>query len=557
MDLKRVFLAIVLSFIILFGYQYLFVEPALQRQAQQTAEQTQKNVSKNAEAKGVKKVPEKVESKPASLSAKVPVVAVDPDARDIRVETPLYSAVIKEQGGGFAHFILKKYRKELDENSGNMELVPDGGPAELPVLFTLDNGAGVHLPTYRADQETIDLAGDGETSTLVMHGTVPGGLQITRTLVFRPDSYMIDITYLVENHGEASAQISPAMTLNNTPFAHGSSTSRYLFRGPAAYVNDKLVEIKPKKLKNGPKVLQGRVSWAGYEDNYFLDSIVPLTDGTKMVTVAGTEERVRTVVSEGTFSLDPGGSATYTYKMYFGPKKLSILRQEDHDLAKAINFGWFDFLAKPTLWLLNWLYGYVGNYGVAIIIITILIKLIFWPITSKGMRSMKNMQKLQPKVAKLKEKYKDDPTKMNQEMMALYKTYKVNPVGGCLPMLIQIPFFFALYRVLMAAIELRHAPFMLWINDLSAPDRLMIGFDIPYIHGIPVLTLLMGLSMYLQQKMTPTTADPTQARIMQFLPVVFTFMFINFASGLVLYWFVNNLLSILQQQLINRQTKAS
>ena len=554
MDLQRAFLAIVLSFIILFGYQYFFVKPAVEQQARQATEQTvKKDAGKNETAQTV---PEKVKAKPASITHETPAVAVDPEARDIRVETPLYSAVIKEQGGGFAHFILKKYRTELDNNSGNMELAPPGGPAELPVLFTLDNGAAVHLPTYRADRETVDLSAGDETQTLTMKGTLPGGLSITRTLVFRPDSYMIDIKYLVENQGSGAAQISPALTLNNTPFAHGSTTSRYLFRGPAAYVNDKLVEIKPKKLADGPKILQGKVSWAGYEDNYFLDSIIPLTEGTQMVTVGGTPERVRTVVSEGVFNLAPGGSATYSYKMYFGPKKLSILRTEDHDLAKVINFGWFDFLAKPTLWLLNWLYGYVGNYGVAIIIITILIKLVFWPITSKGMRSMKNMQKLQPKVAKLKEKYKDDPTKMNQEMMALYKTYKVNPVGGCLPMLIQIPFFFALYRVLMAAIELRHAPFMLWINDLSAPDRLMIGFDIPYIHGIPVLTLLMGLSMYLQQKMTPTTADPTQARIMQFLPVVFTFMFINFASGLVLYWFVNNLLSILQQQLINRQTKA-
>jgi YidC/Oxa1 family membrane protein insertase len=212
-------------------------------------------------------------------------------------------------------------------------------------------------------------------------------------------------------------------------------------------------------------------------------------------------------------------------------------------------------IAKPMLWMLNFFHTYVGNYGVAIILLTILIKLAFWPITQKGMLSMKNMQKLQPKIAKLREKYKADPAQMNQEMMALYKTYKVNPLGGCLPMLIQIPFFFALYRVLMAAIELRHAPFMLWINDLSAPDRLWIGFDLPYLQGLPVLTLLMGASMYLQQKMTPTTVDPTQARIMQFLPVVFTFMFINFASGLVLYWFVNNLLSILQQYLINRQTK--
>ncbi len=213
------------------------------------------------------------------------------------------------------------------------------------------------------------------------------------------------------------------------------------------------------------------------------------------------------------------------------------------------------FIITPLRWVVDLLYSWVGSYGVAIILLTILIKLIFWPITQKGMKSMKNMQKLQPKIAKLRERFKDDPAKMNQEMMTLYKTYKVNPVGGCLPMLIQIPFFFALYRVLMAAIELRHAPFMLWINDLSAPDRLWIGFDIPYLHGLPIMTLLMGASMYLQQKMTPTTMDPTQARIMQFLPIVFTVMFINFASGLVLYWFVNNLLSILQQYLINRQSK--
>ena len=165
------------------------------------------------------------------------------------------------------------------------------------------------------------------------------------------------------------------------------------------------------------------------------------------------------------------------------------------------------------------------------------------------------MQKLQPKVVKLKEKYKNDPTKLNQETMSLYKTYKVNPLGGCLPMVLQIPVFFALYKVLLQSIELRHAPFMLWITDLSAPDRLYLGFDLPYLGGLPVLTLLMGASMFLQQKMTPTTADPTQAKIMMFLPVIFTFMFLNFASGLVLYWFVNNLLSILQQYLINRQNK--
>ncbi len=557
MDLQRAFLAIVLSFIILFGYQYLFVKPAVKQQQNTVQQVEKKNTSAQGAATQTANKPVAATPKPAVVQPAAPVIAEDPDARDITIETPLYTAVLTEQGGGFKHFILKKYRTELDKSSVNMDLVPDVGIGALPVVFSLDNGAGTTLPAFHADKDKISLTGENETKTLTMKATLADGMVITRTMTFHGNSYMVDMKYTIDNPGTDPVRISPAMSMNNTPFAHGSTTSRYLFRGPALYVDNKLNQIKPKKLADGPKVFQGDVSWVGYEDNYFIDSLIPLRVGNHLVTIGGTASRIRTVISEGETTLAPKGSAVYPYKMYFGPKKLSILKKEDHNLAKAINFGWFDVLAKPTLWLLNYLYGYIGNYGVAIIIVTILIKAVFWPITSKGMRSMKNMQKLQPKVAKLKEKYKDDPSRMNQEMMALYKTYKVNPVGGCLPMVIQIPFFFALYRVLMAAIELRHAPFMLWINDLSAPDRLMIGFDIPYVHGIPVLTLLMGLSMYLQQKMTPTTADPTQAKIMQFLPVVFTFMFINFASGLVLYWFVNNLLSILQQQLINRQVKAT
>jgi YidC/Oxa1 family membrane protein insertase len=168
------------------------------------------------------------------------------------------------------------------------------------------------------------------------------------------------------------------------------------------------------------------------------------------------------------------------------------------------------------------------------------------------MKSMKTMQKLQPKMTQIREKYGNDRDRMNREIMQLYKTYKVSPLGGCLPMLLQIPVFFALYRLLMQTIELRHAPFFGWITDLSAPDRLFVGFDIPYLGGLPVLTLFMGASMFLQQKMTPAQGDPNMAKMMMFLPVVFTFMFINFASGLVLYWFVNNLLSIAQQYAINK-----
>jgi YidC/Oxa1 family membrane protein insertase len=206
--------------------------------------------------------------------------------------------------------------------------------------------------------------------------------------------------------------------------------------------------------------------------------------------------------------------------------------------------------------LLQFFNKYVQNYGISIIILTILIKILFWPLTHKSYVSMKEMQKIQPLMAKIRDRYKDDREQMQREMMNLYKTYKVNPMGGCLPMLIQIPVFFALYKILSIAIELRQAPFMLWIDDLSQPDRLFnFPFSIPFMSapaGIPVLTLLMGASMFLQQKMSPPPGDPAQAKMMMFLPILFTVMFINFPSGLVLYWLVNNVISIGQQYRIKK-----
>ena len=210
------------------------------------------------------------------------------------------------------------------------------------------------------------------------------------------------------------------------------------------------------------------------------------------------------------------------------------------------------FSQNLRVYVLKWLYNYIHNYGVAIILLTILIKIVFWPLTQKSFKSMQKMKKIQPKIAQVREKYKDDREKLNQELMGLYNTYKVNPMGGCLPMVLQIPVFIALYRMLNTAVELRHEPFLWWINDLTAPDRLNIGFEIPYLGGIPVLTILMGVSMFAQQKMTPSSGDPRQEQIMLLMPVIFTVFFINFPSGLVLYWLVNNILSIVQQYWINR-----
>ena len=555
MDMYRAFLAIIISFLILVGYQYLFVKPAVEQPVaeKQVQQQADQDVKPRPET-----TPPDVQQQPAALAAQA--VIVDPAARDITVDTPLYTAVINEQGGGIKSFTLKEYRKENAKDSGLMQLIQTREPSELPLLFSLGSGQGRGLPVYRAEKEQITLTEGGGKKSLNMVASVSGGLELIRTMVFDPASYMIAVSYHVKNNTPDSVTLSPTLSLTNQPFvkatASASAASRFMFSGPVALVNGELKEVKGKKLSDGPQTLQGKVGWAAYEDNYFICSAIPGTEGNRFVNMSSRDDTVLTVIGEEPVTLEPGAQKEFKYDVYFGPKKLSILNKVNYNLSKAINFGWFDVLARPMLWLLNFFHSVIGNYGVAIILLTVLIKGAFWPITQKGMKSMKNMQKLQPKVAKLKEKFKDDPQKMNQEMMAMYKTYKVNPLGGCLPMFLQIPFFFALYKVLLMSIELRHAPFMLWINDLSAPDRLWLGFDIPYLHGLPVLTLLMGASMYLQQKMTPTTADPTQARIMQMLPVIFTFMFLNFASGLVLYWFVNNLLSILQQQLINRQTRA-
>jgi len=549
----RAFLAIIISFLILVGYQYFFIQPtanqpvAEQEVLQEKATSAQQNAGNLAADTAL--------SQPSSIS-QVQSVKVDQSARDITVETPLYTAVINEQGGGFKSFILKGFKEKNEADSAQVQLVQTILPTELPMLFSLGSDIAPDLPVFRSEKEKMTLAeGSGEKG-LVMTSSLPRDLELVRTLVFDPDSYLIYVTYTLKNNSPNALTISPSISLTNQPFVEATAASRFMFSGPVAFINNELQEVKGKKLDKGPQSFQGNVSWAAYEDNYFICAVIPVNEDNRSVSMSAAIETVRTAIGDIQTTIDSGTQKEFKYVMYFGPKKLSILKQAGYNLSHAVNFGFFDVLAKPMLWLLNFFHTYLKNYGVAIILVTILIKGTFWPITQKGMKSMKNMQKLQPKVAKLKEKFKDDSQKMNQEMMAMYKTYKVNPLGGCLPMFLQIPFFFALYKVLLMSIELRHAPFMLWISDLSAPDRLWVGFDIPYLHGIPVLTLLMGASMYLQQKMTPTTADPTQAKIMQMLPIIFTFMFLNFASGLVLYWFVNNLLSILQQQLINRQTRS-
>ena len=552
MDTYRAFLAIIISFVILLGYQYFFV--GFDKPAPVTEPvQTQQGEQAPPAAPTGPTMPEAT----AKTTAPVPPPVYNREPKNVTIDTELYTATVSEDGGTVRSFVLKKHKETNEKGSPGMQLVKTDASQGFPLQFSWGSAVSPQV-LYDSDQQNVKLSADKSKAELRMVGQAANGLLVERVYGFDNDSYLIDISIKVKNTAERLLQGNPQLQLVNAKFETGGSPADgFLFGGPAAFINGELLEIKADTFKDGPKTFQGTIEWAGFEGNYFLCGMVPLEGAGASFTVQGTESLAKTFLAGNIDTLQPGTEKEYKYRLFYGPKKLDMLKTIGSNLDRSVDFGWFDVIAKPTLWLLNLFYDYCRNYGIAIILVTILFKAAFWPISQKGMKSMKNMQKLQPKMVKIREKYKSDPTRMNQEVMNLYKTYKVNPLGGCLPMVLQIPVFFALYKVLLQSIELRHAPFMLWITDLSAPDRLWLGFDIPYLGGLPVLTLLMGASMFFQQKLSPTTADPTQAKIMQFLPIIFTFMFLNFASGLVLYWFVNNLLSILQQVLINRETKKS
>ncbi|MDR9500959.1 MAG: membrane protein insertase YidC [Desulfurivibrionaceae bacterium] len=549
MDNQRVLLAVILSLAILLGYNYFFIPQPVappdggSDAARQSAQRTPDDSQAAGPAAQLSQTPDF--APPAAVNSQR-------EGRDIYVETSLYQAVFSENGGGVKSFKLKNYKEELGPDAALKELNKQEKFNQLPLYFSWGNEpASAAVPVYEADKTELRLR-SGDTATLTMRTTLPSGVVISRIMTFRDDSYEIDLAVSVFNSSrEDQVQGAGYLRLVNEPLTKNDNNT-FVFTGPALFQNNALEQIKVKDLEDGALQRTGNLDWVAYEGVYFMMAVIP--EGNRQTAhfeLLG-KEKVSSTLTAGVVAITPGAEKTYSYKVFFGPKKLTILKDIGHNLNKAVNFGWFDFLAKPMLFLLNFLYSYIPNYGVGIILVTVIIKLLFWPISYKGMKSMKTMQKLQPKMTQIREKFGQDRERMNKEIMQLYKTYKVSPLGGCLPMLLQIPVFFALYRLLMQTIELRHAPFFGWITDLSAPDRLYLGFDIPYLGGLPVLTLFMGASMFLQQKMTPAQGDPTMAKMMMFLPVIFTFMFINFASGLVLYWFVNNLLSIAQQYAINK-----
>jgi len=549
MEQSRLLLAIVISLVIFLAWQFFFAPPPSEQQPVKKAEAPAGAKEQPVQEKDQAK-PYSADSEQTGLTAQPATGGTaSPVAGTITVETPLYEAKISESGAVVYSFLLKKYREHVKKNSPLKQvLINDKALGVGHLGFSGKSIAGLDKAVFSTDLTADRLVVNERTRNLTFGWRSPEGVVIQKTFSFDSDSYVVGMDVTLKNGSGRGIQDRLIVGLNGK--APGDKRM-YAFEGPSALINDELLEIKIKKLKD-QNTFDGKINWVALQSRYFMSGLIPeMIDEAGLHLALESEKVVTAQYQQPEKVIPPGSQYTYKYKLYIGPKRISQLRNVGNNLEKLIDFGWFDFIAKPCLWLLNLFYSVIPNYGVAIIILTILVKLLLWPLGSKSYKSMSEMKKLQPLMKEIREKYKDDKQRMNQEVMGLYKTYKVNPLGGCLPMVVQLPVFFALYRMLYEAIELRHAPFFLWIDDLAAPDRLFrFDFSIPFMeppYGIPILTVVMGASMLLQQKMSPPMGDATQAKMMMFMPIIFTVIFINFSSGLVLYWLVNNILSIAQQ----------
>lgn len=548
MEQSRLFIAIGISFAIFFVWSIFFAPTPPEVPPEAAKEDTQVTSAQ----------PQETVTAPTTASKPVaPIESQQPthSARNIIVDTSLYRMTISEKGGTVVGLVLKEYKETIEPDSPLKELIHkniNGGSVFLDLSG--QSGPTLEDAVFTADLDADTLNVTGDSSQLRFQYQTPSGLVVEKTYRFTPNSYLIDLVVSLFNGSAYVYKGSLGIGLKNTL---NEDAGRIAFEGPSGFINGKLEQVKVDDIEDKNKY-SGKIGWVAIEDRYFMTSIIPSDDFEGHMSLNFSEKNIKNQIVKDVSDLSPQGTETIETKLFIGPKSLSLLRSLNNGLDKAINFGWFDILGKPCLWFMNFIYGFIPNYGIAIIILTIVTRAIFWPLAKKSYKSMGEMRKIQPLMQEVREKYKDDKARMNQEMMTLYKTYKINPMGGCLPMLIQMPVFFALYRMLFSAIELRHAPFFGWITDLSAPDRLFnFGFTIPFMdapYGIPVLTIVMGASMLLQQKMTPTPGDPAQAKMMMLMPVIFTFIFINFASGLVLYWFISNVFSMAQQYYTQKMT---
>ncbi len=550
---KNTILAIVLSLVVIIAWNFLYIAPQQQRLEKQQAAQRQLAQPQTQDGSGstspVAQTPSTTPIAPAIPSSTAPR-ALNAQAENVVIETPLLNVTLSTQGARATSWKTLAYKGSDNEP---VELVSDDarqrGQFALEV-FTSDAELDEELNTalYQPSAKSLKVNASDEAKSVTLTYTTANSGIFTKEFMFRADSYKVDVTLKFLN---------PPAAVKTISVAWGPGLGQNL-ESIASFMPEivSTTGIQAKPIRDAVKKIDGllthnNISWAAINQKYFTLALFPgsasntLSINKIAIQPKDAKEKIepsREILIGVSQPLDAG---TCSLSVYGGPKALNELERAYQGFERLIDYGMFGFIAAPLAGFMNYLYEYLKNYGLVIIVLTILIKIVFYPLTHKSYTSMKKMQDLQPHMKSLQEKYKNDKQRLNQEMMVLYKEKGVNPMGGCLPMLLQMPVFFALYQTLSQSIELRGAEF-LWIADLSATETLFFK----------PLVLLMGVTMFLQQAMTPTTvADNRQAQMFKFMPIMFTAMFWNFPAGLVLYWLMNNVLTISQQYLINKTGK--
>ena len=573
---RNLIMAVALSMIVLLGWQMLVIQPEMEREA---AEQKQiatemANSSIGAQVTG-QPVVSAVTGTPTAGEGAVTPKSVE-TAKRIVIEAPLVRGSFSLRGARLDDVILTGYKESLDGDSDNIHFLQKTS-SDMPFFVEFgwsSSDANLLMPTadstWSADRELL-----APSSPVTLTWKNGQGLTFSRRISINDD-------YLFTFEDSVTSTLASDVTLY--PYGlvrrHGTpaTTGMYiLHEGPLGVFDETLTEEDYGDLRdagsNGIKIIPEKAGgWVGITDKYWLAALLPTQTKSYnfgFQSLAGDNDRYQVdFIDPNGMLLVSGSTVTSQSRLFAGAKKVALLDYYSDQLNipnfdLAIDFGWFYFLTKPFFYAINWLFGVFGNFGLAVLGFTVIVKLIFFPLANKSYRSMAKMRLLAPKLQTLRERFGDDRMKLNQEMMALYKAEKVNPAAGCLPVLLQIPVFFALYKVLFVTIEMRHAPFFGWIADLSAPDPTSI-FNLfgllPYsVSFLPtflqlgVWPILMGISMFLQMRLNPAPPDPIQAKVFQFMPIFFTFLLATFPAGLVIYWTWNNLLSMAQQWFIMKR----
>jgi len=490
---------------------------------------------------------ETVSTPPPVIASPTPAspMSAATDAPFITINTDVFDLTISLRGGTLVNAKLKKYPVSKDSPDILVELL-SSAPENLYTIATgiVDgNRSGpTHLATLTASSSRFVMSGD--ILEVPLSWRSPEGVQVEKIYRFFRGRYNIDVEYRIRNGSNSDWRVLSYLQvrkLHNPPERSMFDVDSYSYNGAIYYDGEKYEKVDPDDLADEPLKLTTAGGWIASIEHHFLTAVIPPPEQDYSYDANFTNQ-VITVRASGPASVVPAGGETVIFDQVFvGPKLQDDLSETAPGLELTVDYGMLALLAKPLFWLLQQVHGVVGNWGWSIILVTLLIKLAFYKLTEASGRSMAKMRKLQPRLKTLQERYKDDRQALSTHMMELYKREKVNPAAGCLPMLIQIPFFIAFYWVLLESVEMRQAPFALWIDDLSSRDPFFI------------LPLLMGIAMFGQQKLNPAPPDPVQAKVMSILPVMFTVFFAFFPAGLVLYWLTNSVLSILQQWNINRK----